>query len=142
MTVSSVLAHLGASNLSAYTASKAALPAFHASLTAELASSPHSHIRTILVTPGQLATGLFANIRLGPVARFFAPVVEVRELALRLVNMINAGEGGVLALPAYAGWIAWFGILPLGVQSRLRDWSGLDGAVGRAEGGAKGGWGE
>lgn len=123
-----MLAHLGASQLSDYTASKAALLAFHSSLSAELATSPN--IKTILVTPGQLDTGLFAGVRLGCVGRFFGPVVEVRELAVKLVTMIDSGEGGLLAVPAYARWIAWMGVLPAGLQKVLRKWSGVDRAMG------------
>lgn len=48
VTVSSVLGHLGAANLSAYTASKAALMAYHASLAAELRQSAPA-VKTILV---------------------------------------------------------------------------------------------
>lgn len=123
-----MLARLGASQLSDYTASKAALLAFHASLSAELATTPN--IKTILVTPGQLDTGLFAGVHVGWVGRFFGPVVEVRELAVKLVAMIDSGEGGVLAVPAYARWIAWMGVLPAGLQKVLRDWSGVDRAMG------------
>lgn len=127
MTVSSVLGHLGASHLSDYTASKAALLAFHASLSAELSSYPS--IKTILVTPGQMDSGMFATVRLGWARRVFAPVVEVRELAVKLVAMIDSGEGGVLALPAYVRWIAWLAVLPLGAQKVLRSWSGVDDAM-------------
>lgn len=127
VTISSVLAHLGASHLSDYAASKAALVAFHSSLSAEFASTPD--IKTILVTPGQLDTGLFAGVRLGWVGRFFGPVVEVGELAVKLVAMIDSGEGGVLAVPAYAKWIGWMAVLPFGLQRVLRDWSGVDKAM-------------
>lgn len=127
VTISSVLGHLGASHLSDYSASKAALLAFHASLSAELFSYPN--IKTILVTPGQLDSGMFAAVRLGWGRRFFAPVVEVRELAVKLVAMIDSGEGGVLALPAYARWIAWLAVLPVGAQKLLRSWSGVDDAM-------------
>ena len=51
VTVSSVLAHLGAAHLSAYTAFKATLLAYYASLTAELtAKAPR--VKTILIAPG------------------------------------------------------------------------------------------
>jgi len=142
ITISSVLGHLGASNLSAYTASKAALLAFHSSLTAELATS-HPTIKTILVTPGQLDTGMFADVKMGWLRSFFGPVVEVRELAVRLVKMIDEGEGGVLALPAYARWISCLGVLPVGVQQMVRRWSGVDEAMGAGghstENGSQGG---
>ncbi len=134
VTVSSVLAHLGgASHLSAYSGSKAATSTFHWSLTGELASS-YPHIKTILVAPGQLDTGMFAGVRMGWLRGFFAPVVEVRELAVKLVGMIDQGEGGVIALPEYAGWSAWYWVLPCGVRRVLRGLSGIDGAMGWGRG--------
>lgn len=56
-------------------------------------------------------------------------MVEVRELAVKLVAMIDSGEGGVLAEPAYARWIAWLAVLPVGLQKLLRSWSGVDDAM-------------
>lgn len=72
---------------------------------------------------------MFAAVRLGWARRFFAPVVELRELAVKLVAMIDSGEGGVLAVPAYARWIAWLAVLPVGAQKVLRSWSGIDDAM-------------
>lgn len=128
VTISSVLAHLGASNLSAYTASKAALLAYHASLTAELAETA-PQIKTILVAPGQLDTQLFGNVKLrGWLRNFFGPVVGAGEVAVKIVEMIDRGEGGVVSEPAYARWIACLGILPMGMQKVMRDWTGIDNA--------------
>lgn len=56
-------------------------------------------------------------------------MVEVREIAVKLVAMIDSGEGGVLALPAYARSIAWLAVLPVGAQKILRSWSGVDDAM-------------
>lgn len=77
---------------------------------------------------------------MGWVGRFFGPIVEVGELALKLVAMIDSGEGGVLALPAYARWIAWMGVLPAGLQKVLRGWSGLDKAMGGFGSNRKNSW--
>lgn len=128
VTVSSVLAHLGASNLSTYTASKAALIAYHNSISAELAETA-PRIKTILVAPGQLDTELFKNVRIrGWLRNFFGPVVAAGEVAVRIVALIDKGEGGLVCLPAYARYIAWLGVLPVGVQRLVRGWSGIDGA--------------
>ena len=127
MTVSSVLGRLGASHLSAYTASKAALIAFHSSLSAEL--RPYPHLKTILVTPGQLDTELFSHIKLPWIQNFFGPVVEVRELAVELAKMIDSGEGGVIAMPTFASWIQWLGILPVSIQNSIKSWGGVDTAM-------------
>ncbi|KAL8824819.1 MAG: hypothetical protein Q9191_004803 [Dirinaria sp. TL-2023a] len=131
ITCSSVLASLGASHLTAYTATKAALSTFHASLTAELRSSayPPNNIRTILVAPGQLDTPLFAGVRQNAVRNFWGPRVEVRELAVKIVDMIDRGEAGEVRMPAYANMIAWMGVLPVGIQRLLRAVSGLDEAM-------------
>ncbi|KAL9014164.1 MAG: hypothetical protein Q9173_001178 [Seirophora scorigena] len=127
VTVSSVLGRLGASNHTVYTGSKASAIAFHTSLAAELRST--SNIKTLLVTPGQLDTDMFSHVKLGRIRNFFGPVLEVRELAIKIVNTINAGEGGTIALPAYARWIAWHQILPKAIQNWLKRCSGVDSAL-------------
>ncbi|KAL8963876.1 MAG: hypothetical protein Q9183_004884 [Haloplaca sp. 2 TL-2023] len=127
VTVSSILGRLGASNLSVYTASKASIIAFHTSLAAELRSIPN--IKTILVTPGQLDTPMFSHIKLDWLRNFFGPVVEVRELAMEIVKTIDAGNGGTIAMPAYARWIAWQQILPMGMQNMMKRWAGVDRAM-------------
>ena len=127
MTVSSILGRLGASNLTAYTGSKAAAIAFHTSLAAELRDTPK--IKTVLVTPGQLDTQMFSHIKLDWFRNFFGPVVGVQELAMKIVKTIDAGEGGTIAMPAFASWIAWQQILPKSVQFWLKRWSGVDTAM-------------
>jgi NAD(P)-dependent dehydrogenase (short-subunit alcohol dehydrogenase family) len=93
VTVSSVLGHLGASHLTDYTASKAALLAFHTSLRSEIAqytSDPSypgaAHIKMILVKPGQLSTAMFSTLK-SP-SDFFGPVVQARDLAREIVGMV------------------------------------------------------
>ena len=128
VTVSSVLGHLGTAHLSAYTASKAALFAYHASLTSELASKA-PQVKTILVAPGQLDTQMFGNVKLRGWARnFFGPITGAGEVAVKIVEMIDRGEGGVVSEPAYARWIAWLGVLPAGLQRVAKSWAGMDDA--------------
>ena len=128
VTVSSTLGYLGASHLSAYSASKAALLAYHVSLTVEL-SSMNSDIKTILVTPGQLSTELFGSLDQGPIRGFFGPTVEVQDLAMKIVAMIDAGQGGHIAEPTYARWIAALELFPLGLQRVIRTLAGVDTAM-------------
>ena len=137
VTVASVLGHLGAANLGAYTASKAALLAFHQSLRAELKREGlGGKVKTILVAPGQLDTLLFGDVAgQGWVRRFFGPVVGAGEVARRVVEMVGRGEGGEVRVPVYAAWVQWVGVLPAVVREWVRGWSGVDEAV---EGG---GWG-
>ncbi|KAL8989577.1 MAG: hypothetical protein Q9177_001565 [Variospora cf. flavescens] len=101
--------------------------AFHISLAAELRST--SNLKMLLVTPGQLDTAMFSYVKLGWIRNFFGPVLEVRELAIKIVNTINAGEGGTIALPAYARWISWLQILPKAIQDSLKRSTGVDTAM-------------
>lgn len=131
VTVSSVLGHLGAANLSAYTASKAALLALHHSLRAELAQIPAAkEIRTILVTPGQMSTKMFAGVKTP--SNFLAPIVTPAEVGKDIIRLIERGESGEIALPLYSKYIGILGVLPVGIQRIVRSWSGIDSAIGKA----------
>jgi NAD(P)-dependent dehydrogenase (short-subunit alcohol dehydrogenase family) len=134
VTIASVLGKLGAGNLSDYSAAKAGQIAMHTSLRAELLSptapAGAERIRTILVTPGQLATRLFSALETP--SNFFGPVVEPVDLASAIVKMIDAGESGEISMPLYARWIEWNFVLPAGVQRVLRIVSGIDAAMGNA----------
>ena len=131
ITIASVLGHLGSSQLTAYAGTKGALLTYHTSLSAELASSsvPKNSIKTILVAPGTLSTPLFAGLQQNRIRDFFGPMVDVEKLAMKIVWMIDHGEGGVVAMPAYARWIAWLGVLPAGLQKLARWGSGVDEAM-------------
>ncbi|KAI4645893.1 hypothetical protein J4E93_005471 [Alternaria ventricosa] len=130
VTVSSVLGHLGAANLSAYTASKAALLALHHSLRAELAQNPAAKdIKTILVQPGQMGTTMFAGLKTP--SNFLAPVVTPADIGKDIIKLIERGESGEIALPLYSKYIQILGVLPVGVNHLVRKWSGMDKAVGK-----------
>ena len=129
MTVASVLGHLGAANLSAYTASKAALLAYHSSLASEL-SRYHSQIKTVLVAPGQLDTTLFKDLQVqGFLQNFVGSVCQSHELALKIVRMLEQGKGGEIRTPFYAAAVAWLDVLPHSIRLLLKRWSGLDSVV-------------
>ena len=135
VTTTSVLAHLGSSHLSDYAASKAGLVALHSSLCAELAASTHQsakNIRTVLVTPGQMSTPLFGGV--GTPAPFLAPVVEPVEVAKEIIGLLDRGEGGEVVAPVYVGFVGWWGVLWPGVRRVLREWSGIDAAIGGSGG--------
>lgn len=128
VTVSSVLGHLGAANLSSYCASKAALLALHHSLRAELANTPGAEeIKTILVQPGQMSTKMFEHVH-AP-SKFFGPLVTPAEMAQGIIKLIEKGDSGEVALPLYSRYIQVLGCLPYGIQHIARRWSGLDTAV-------------
>ncbi|KAK7542082.1 uncharacterized protein J3D65DRAFT_583277 [Phyllosticta citribraziliensis] len=130
VTVSSVLGKIGAAQLSDYAAAKAGLIAMHTSLIGELRHSPNpgaKNIRTILVTPGQLATPLFGTM--ASPSNFVGPVVEPVEVANAIMKMVDAGEGGELSFPLYACFMDWMNVLPAAVQRAARAMSQLDTAM-------------
>ena len=62
-------------------------------------------------------------------ANFFGPVVDVNALTIKLVRMIDGGKSGRLSEPAYARWIPWLGIMPVGIQRLIRRMTGVDSAM-------------
>ncbi|PNS14996.1 hypothetical protein CAC42_2225 [Sphaceloma murrayae] len=127
VTVASVLGDLGASQLSDYTAAKAGLIAMHTSLRTELADAGQEKIKTILVKPGQLSTPLFKGVQTP--SSFAGPVIEPLDLAQAIINKIDSGQSGVIALPLYADYIEWLSVLPYGMQRIMRWVSGVDRAM-------------
>ncbi|KAH8197809.1 hypothetical protein TruAng_008007 [Truncatella angustata] len=122
VTVSSVLGHLGAAQLSDYAAAKAGVTALHKSLAAELRE--YSEIKTILVTPGQLSTPLFYGVQ-SPNS-FIAPTVEPVDVAKEVIAAIDLGVSDHISAPLYARWIDWYNVLPVGLQRIARNLSGID----------------
>jgi NAD(P)-dependent dehydrogenase (short-subunit alcohol dehydrogenase family) len=126
VTVSSVIGHLGAAQLSDYAAAKAGITALHKSLTAELKET-HPNIRTVLVTPGQLSTPLFHGVETP--SRFLAPVVEPVDVAREIVTAIDDGRSCAIGSPLYARWVDWYNVLPWGLQALARRLAGVDVAM-------------
>jgi NAD(P)-dependent dehydrogenase (short-subunit alcohol dehydrogenase family) len=123
VTLSSVIGHTGAAQLTDYAAAKAGVTALHKSLAAELRVS-HPEIRMVLVTPGQISTPLFYGVQT-PNA-FLAPVVEPVDVAKEIIAAIDNGYSTSIAMPLYARWIDWFNVLPIGVQAVARRVAGVD----------------
>ena len=123
VTVSSVIGSLGAARLSDYAAAKAGVTALHKSLAAELRRD-HPEIKTILVTPGQLGTPLFAGVTTPH--SFIAPVVEPVDVAKEIIKAVDLGISDHISTPLYARWIDWYNVLPVGLQKIARDLAGVD----------------
>ncbi|KAM3432670.1 hypothetical protein MY4824_006407 [Beauveria thailandica] len=126
MNISSVIGHLGAAHLSDYAAAKAGLSAMHRSVSAELRES-HPEIKTVLITPGQLGTALFHGVQTP--SNFVAPIVELPEVAMEVVDAIDRGNGAMMGMPLYARWVDWYSVLPASVQVLARKLLGVDRAM-------------
>ena len=135
VTVSSVQATLSAARGCAlYAPTKAATSALHHALTAELAPL-HPGIKTLLVTPGQMGTPLFAGVQTP--SPFWAPVLEPVDVAKEVITAIDQGRAGELAMPAYVRWAPFYWVLPASVRAAARAWSGMDRAMESFRGRAK-----
>ena len=130
VTISSVLAHMTPANLTDYAASKAAVSALHTSLTMELRQQGLTNkVKTILVETGQIDTDLFRSVKTP--SNFFGSILDTREVTKEVVKLIDSGDGGLVRMPAYARFIDWYLVLPVGLQMAARWASGIDVAVGK-----------
>lgn len=84
-------------------------------------------VKTLLVETGQIDTDMFRGVETPN--KFFAPILDTRQVAKEIVRRIDEGDGGLIRMPAYAKAVAWYGILPAGVQRVVRWWSGIDTAM-------------
>ena len=88
-------------------------------------------MKTLLVETGQIDTGLFSGVEVPWYAQFFAPILEAKDVARRIVDVVGRGEGRTLRMPVYAvlvgcGW----GMVPGSVRRLVRWGSGVDEAAG------------
>lgn len=119
--ISSVLGMIGPKNLSIYSASKAAVIQIFESLMQEIVLE---NVRLLLVTPGQLTSGMFDGI--DPSSQFFAPIFSHTLLAKKILVQINLGKIGVILDPIYANFIPIIKSLPISIQQFCRWLSGMD----------------
>jgi len=131
VTISSILAHMTPANLTDYAASKAAVSALHTSLTMEIRQQGLTDkVKTILVETGQVDTELFRGVETP--SNFFGPILDTREVAKEIVKLVDNGDGGLVRMPAYARFMDWYMVLPVGLQMVARWATGIDMALGKA----------
>ncbi|PWY99087.1 NAD(P)-binding protein [Testicularia cyperi] len=113
ISTSSVMGHIGVSQMVDYCASKHGVVGLHKALRYEL---DYCHrcpqIRTTLVVLGHVKTQLFDGIRFSPLARFLGPSVDPDAVAARIVSAVHKRRGGTLAMPWYANWTEVLPLLP------------------------------
>ena len=122
--IASILGILTPAKVAAYAASKAALIAFHQSYSFELQNEGVRNIRTLLVTPGQLNTEMFAGFK--PPRQFFAPVIDIDTLAARIVSCCESGQRGQLNEPFYCSFAHLLMCIPYSLQRTVRSFTCID----------------
>lgn len=122
--IASTLGILSPAKISAYAASKASLISLHNSLTFELNTQETCNTRTLLVITGQLNTEMF-NGFIAP-RQFFAPVVDSKRLANKIVTQIIQGKSTVINEPFYANFAYLLMSMPLSIQAIARKFAQMD----------------
>jgi len=124
VTIASILGLVSPSHLSIYSATKAAIISLHDSVSHEIQKA---NIRFLLVTPGQLNTRLFSDVK--PPRQFFAPVINAKDLASQIVGKFELGERGTLHGPLYTYFIPLLRMLPYSFNEFARSFSQMDTSV-------------
>jgi hypothetical protein len=71
-------------------------------------------MKTILVETSQVDTELFRGVKTP--SNFFEPILDTREIAKEIIKLVDNGDGGLVKMPAYARFIEWYMVLPMGLQ--------------------------
>lgn len=123
----------GVARLSDYAASKFAVVGFIESLRAELRLR-NSHVRTLLVCPFYVDTGMFAGVRSKVPA--LLPTMDPHRVACQIADAIEARRQR-LVMPWFANLVLLVRALPVPMADRLVDLFGvnhtMDGFTGRTQ---------
>lgn len=122
VTVASVMADMPACALSDYCSSKAAAAAFHNVLRLELRKAKATGVRTTLVCPYAITTGMFSGIHTA--LQQLVPHLKPQDVARAIVDAIANGEP-LVYLPRFLGWaIPLLRLLPTELQDPLTEFAG------------------
>lgn len=107
VTVSSVMGMTSSAGLTDYCASKAAVNAFHEALRLELWRDNVTSIRTLLVCPAAVDTGMFEGVRAADdwalkISRLCIPMLSESEVADKIYRSVRNGDQ--LLVSCFSGW--------------------------------------
>lgn len=122
--IASTLGILSPAKTTVYAASKAALISMSNSLKFELGTQNISNTRILLVVAGQLNTDMFNGFK-AP-RQFFAPVVDTKHLANKIIFYSIMGRQSVIYEPFYAKFAYLLMSMPSCIQSFVRCFSKMD----------------
>lgn len=133
--IASAAGLVGVARQTDYSASKFAVVGFTESLRAELRGRGRTGVRTMLVCPYYIDTGMFAGVTTR-LPRLL-PILKGRDVARRVIDRLEAGAE-LYVTPPLARVVPAVRILPSGVFDRVMDVFGInrtmDSFVGRGEG--------
>ncbi|KAI9295840.1 NAD(P)-binding protein [Neoconidiobolus thromboides FSU 785] len=125
VTISSILGHTSPAQATAYAASKAGLIAFHESLTQELTTSySDKSIKTLLLVPGQMDTGMFNGVE--QKYPFLFPMTDSLELIEKLFLYLEYHHNGEIYAPFYTNLGPLARCFPLSFRSWVYTFTGAN----------------
>jgi len=136
VTMASAAGLLGVDRQTDYSASKHAAIGFAESLRAELKKTGHTGIKTTLVEPFYVDTGMVKGVK----SRFprLLPILDQEEVAARVVRAVMQNHQEV-RIPSMLRLVPVLRVLPVSLFDRLADFLGvhesMDSFVGRSEAG-------
>ena len=121
ITVASLASFVSTANTADYSASKAALLAFHECLTSE--------IKHIFRAPGVMTTIVHPSYTKTPLNEYVADAIEKKHgkmlapghVASRVVEQIMTGRGAQLIIPSHFSWVSAVKGFPNWMQECIRD---------------------
>jgi all-trans-retinol dehydrogenase (NAD+) len=134
VTMASAAGLLGVNRQTDYSASKHAAIGFTESLRVELKKGGHTGIKTTIVEPFYVDTGMMAGVK----SRFprLLPILKEDTVAERVVRAVQRDEPEV-SMPFMVGLIPVFRLLPVSLFDKVADFFGvhesMEGFVGRRE---------
>ncbi|TFK68195.1 retinal short-chain dehydrogenase/reductase [Pluteus cervinus] len=132
ITVSSVMGLLGASRMTDYAASKAAVLSLNESLRYELDKHYNCpKIRTTAVIPGHILTPMFmfANIGSNPLVKFFVPSLHPITVVKRIIEAMDEQHSRTIILPFYCQLAPFLRLMPSFIRDFFQWLPGADYAL-------------
>ena len=126
VTIASAAGLLGVDKQADYSASKHAAIGFAESLRVELKKTGYANIRTTLVEPFYVNTGMFEGVR----TRFrrILPILEQEEVTDRIVRAIQR-DRQELKMPFVVNLVPALKLLPVDLFDRLADFFGINASM-------------
>lgn len=127
VTIASAAGLVGVNRQTDYSASKHAAIGFGESLRAELRNSGHDGVKTTIIEPYYVNTGMFSGVRTKP--RLGLPLLEEDKVAQRIVQAIQRNRKEVRLPPLINLTPVLRALLPLPLFDRTMDFFGVNASM-------------
>ena len=126
VTIASAAGLLGVNKQTDYSASKHAAIGFTESLRVELKKSGHSGVKTTIVAPFYVNTGMFEGVKTR--FRYLLPILEQEDVTDRIVKAIQKNQQEI-RMPFVVNLVPVLRLLPVNIFDRLMDIFGVNSSM-------------